>query len=92
MLRPLAAAVACGAEASWLPEAEAEPDALAGIDTLVLWRTPWSERIAALVARARELGAAVAFDVDDLMMDPNFARTEIIDGIRSQALDEARRA
>ena len=57
-------------------------------DTLVIWRAPWDERIAAAVDAARRGGARVVFDVDDLMIVPELARPEVIDGIRTQNLSE----
>ncbi|HZZ83574.1 MAG TPA: methyltransferase domain-containing protein [Anaeromyxobacteraceae bacterium] len=38
---------------------------------VVLFRLPWSERVAALVHLAHESGAKVAFEVDDLVFDPS---------------------
>jgi glycosyltransferase involved in cell wall biosynthesis len=64
-------------------------DAIAAAQVLVLWRTPWSEGLAAAVQRARAAGCKVVFDVDDLMIDPEIASNVIIDGIRSQHLKEA---
>jgi hypothetical protein len=42
-----------------------------------------------VVATARRGGARIVFDIDDLMIDPSLASIEVIDGIRSQALEEA---
>ncbi|MCK0198405.1 glycosyltransferase [Ancylobacter sp. 6x-1] len=58
-------------------------------DAVIFWRVPWSAEAERIVAAAREAGATVLFDVDDLMIDPQFAKTEIIDGIRSQHLTDA---
>ncbi|HXT81774.1 MAG TPA: glycosyltransferase [Acetobacteraceae bacterium] len=55
---------------------------------LIIWRAFWSGEIEAAIAAARRGGARVVFDLDDLMVDPNLARTEVIDGIRSQHLTE----
>ena len=57
-------------------------------DALVIWRAPWDERIAAAVDAARRSGAKVVFDLDDLMIAPELAQLEIIDGIRTQNLTE----
>jgi GT2 family glycosyltransferase/glycosyltransferase involved in cell wall biosynthesis len=40
------------------------------------------------VEAARRGGAKIVFDVDDLMFDPDLARLELIDGIRTQGLSE----
>ena len=61
----------------------------AEVDALFIWRAAWSELLAAACATARRGGARVVFDVDDLMIDPALARTEVIDGIRSQGFAEA---
>jgi glycosyltransferase involved in cell wall biosynthesis len=88
--RPAAAARAAGAETVVMPldEVGTNLDAISNADALVFWRTPFGPGIAAAVERARASGAKVVFDIDDLMVDPGLARTEIIDGIRSQHLTE----
>jgi glycosyltransferase involved in cell wall biosynthesis len=58
------------------------------IDLLVIWRAAWTDNLAAFVRAARKAGARVVFDIDDLMIDPALATTDIIDGIRSQGLTE----
>jgi glycosyltransferase involved in cell wall biosynthesis/SAM-dependent methyltransferase len=60
----------------------------AGIDILVIWRAAWNDALAAFIETARAHGARIVFDVDDLMIDPALAKTEIIDGIRSQRVSE----
>jgi SAM-dependent methyltransferase len=57
-------------------------------DAVVLWRTVWGDPVERVVRRARRVGAAVVFDVDDLMFDPALATVDVIDGIRSQGLTE----
>jgi len=57
-------------------------------DILVIWRAPWNDAVARLVAIARDHGLPIVFDIDDYMFDPSIAHVEIIDGIRSQYLDE----
>jgi len=37
---------------------------------VVLFRLPWSQRVAEVVRRAREGGAKLVFDIDDLVFDP----------------------
>ena len=41
----------------------------------------------AMITTARAGGAEIMFDVDDYMIDPDLARVEIVDGIRSQSFD-----
>ncbi|MBV5275601.1 MAG: glycosyltransferase [Lamprocystis purpurea] len=62
---------------------------IASAHVLVIWRAVWSDQVAAVIGAARAAGARVVFDVDDLMIDPVFARAKVIDGIRSQGLTEA---
>ncbi len=57
-------------------------------DLAVIWRVPWTEQLGVVVERLRSNGAKIIFDVDDLMTEPDLAKTEIIDGIRSQGLQE----
>jgi len=55
-------------------------------DIVMLWRAPWIAEIEIAVQIAREKGAQLVFDVDDLMIDPTIARVEVIDGIRTQGI------
>ena len=57
-------------------------------DIMVIWRAVWTDALAAFVRAARDHGARIVFDVDDLMIDPALVTTAIIDGIRSQNLNE----
>ncbi len=77
------------AEVRTIDEAASAPDLVTSAHLLVLWRTEWNEAVAAIVGAARSAGRTILFDVDDLMFDPALARTEVIDGIRSQRLSEA---
>jgi O-antigen biosynthesis protein len=86
--RYLDAARQCGCRADWLAQEE-----LAGAmgrldqyDYLIIWRAPWTEAIDQAIKKMRALGGKVIFDVDDLMIDPSLADTEVIDGIRTQYL------
>jgi len=69
-------------------DAHANLQAVRDADMLFIWRAAWDDNIAALVHTAHAAGAPVLFDVDDLMFEPELARVEIIDGIRSQEFDE----
>jgi O-antigen biosynthesis protein len=62
-----------------LPEAD-----FRGADIIVLWRAPWLHEIEVAVNIARETGAKLVYDLDDLMVDPSIARIDVIDGIRTQ--------
>lgn len=77
------------AEVRTVAEAASAPDLVTSAHLLVLWRTEWGEAVAAVVDAARSAGRTILFDVDDLMVDPALARTDVIDGIRSQRLNEA---
>lgn len=87
VLRPIAA---CGGEAGWMAASEISTRIreIEAADILVLWRTPWNEQVAQAVDAARRSGAKIVFDVDDLMIDPDIARLDVIDGIRTQHLTE----
>ena len=52
--------------------------------SLVIWRTPWDESLSRAVEAMRARGKTVVFDCDDLMTEPNLAKTSIIDGIRTR--------
>ncbi len=89
--RPAAAAALCGAETSWMAidEIPGRLDEIRRADILYLWRTPFGNEIGAAVEAVRSRNGQVVFDVDDLMIEPELARVEVIDGIRSQAMVES---
>ena len=62
---------------------------LQDFDVLVIWRTQWNETLARAVEFRRASGKTVVFDCDDLLTEPNSAKTSIIDGIRSSNQTEA---
>ncbi len=68
--------------------AAAEFPASLNAAVVVLWRAEWSARVAAVISAARGFGAKIVFDCDDLMVEPELARVEYIDGIRTQGLTE----
>jgi glycosyltransferase involved in cell wall biosynthesis/SAM-dependent methyltransferase len=90
VVRPAAAAASLGARTSWMRVEEilVRLGEIETADVLVIWRAPWDERIAAAVDAARRGGAKVVFDVDDLMIVPELAKLDTIDGIRTQNLTE----
>jgi len=55
-------------------------------DVVLLWRAAWDTEVERIVYRARRAGAAIVFDVDDLLIDPGLVEDGSIDGIRSQGL------
>jgi glycosyltransferase involved in cell wall biosynthesis len=77
-----------GWQADWMPAAPVGPAELAGVSLVVLWRVSWSAHVQGIVELARRNGAAIVYDVDDLMFRPELAVTDIIDGIRSQRFSE----
>ena len=80
-----------GGEATVLavPDASlARLGAVDNADVVLLWRTVWGREVERVVHRARQAGAVVLFDVDDLMVDPDLATVATVDGIRSQGLTE----
>ena len=52
-------------------------------DLVVIWRAVWSPMLENACTIWRNNGARIAFDVDDYMFDPDLARVDVIDGIRS---------
>lgn len=71
-----------------LAEAAARRDVILAADIVVIWRAAWNGEVIAVVEAARQGGAQLVFDVDDLMVDPDLATIETIDGIRSQGIPE----
>jgi ubiquinone/menaquinone biosynthesis C-methylase UbiE/glycosyltransferase involved in cell wall biosynthesis len=91
VVRPVEALRAGGAQSSWIPidKALALHEEIAKADVIILWRVAWDELVASIVKTARQGGAKVVFDADDLMINPGYARIEVIDGIRSMGLIES---
>ncbi len=75
-----------GATTAVLTVAQAfqHPTQVVEASILVLWRTAWDDNLASTVKLARQNGACVLFDADDLVIEPTLARVEVIDGIRTQ--------
>ena len=90
VVRYAEAAIAAGAQASWicLDKAGEHSNRIGDCDIVVIWRTPWDERVAFVVDLARRTGARVVFDIDDLLVDPDLARIDVIDGIRTSGFTE----
>lgn len=90
VIRPIAAARSLGLEAQWIkPESVFEHiNAIKRSHLLIIWRARWSSAISTAITTARESGAKIIFDVDDLMFAPEIARVSVVDGIRSQGLTE----
>ncbi len=86
--RQCRAVAATGRAAGWIRIEDVGPDALRGVDLLVLWRASWSQHVETMIGLARGAGTRIAFDVDDLMVDPALARTAVIDGIRTLYVEE----
>jgi glycosyltransferase involved in cell wall biosynthesis len=88
--RYVEAAIAAGAQASWirLDEVPEHSKEIADTDLLVIWRAAWNERVAHAVEAARAAGARVVFDIDDLLVDTDLVRVEVIDGIRTSGSTE----
>jgi glycosyltransferase involved in cell wall biosynthesis len=91
VVRQAAAAVAAGASVVTMDvhDMAGRLDELAGASLLVVWRAEWSIGLAQLYATARRHAIPVAFDLDDLILKPELARVEVIDGIRSQDFAES---
>jgi glycosyltransferase involved in cell wall biosynthesis len=57
--------------------------AVAQSDIVMIWRAPFDEYYQRILAVARRHGTKVIYDLDDLIIVPEFAREEFIKGIRS---------
>src|SRR5262249_9304697 len=84
------AANAAGWQASWirLDQVPQHSDEIARADILIIWRAPWGKPVEDVVKAARRTGAKIVFDIDDLLVDPDLARIEVIDGIRTTGTTE----
>jgi glycosyltransferase involved in cell wall biosynthesis len=91
VLRMMEAATALGHQARFLP-VEAAIGSIAElthIDALFIWRAPLTHDLRTVINAARYAGAAILFDIDDLMVNPDLARADLIDAIRSERFDLA---
>ena len=66
----------------------ARMDEITSADVVWIWRTRLLPETAELVPKAREAGAKIIFDVDDLMFRPDLASADLIDGMRTQQITE----
>jgi glycosyltransferase involved in cell wall biosynthesis len=67
----IAALIATGWQASWLPARDPEAAARAGeSDLVVVFRAAWSEALAAVAAGCRQRCVPMVYDVDDLIFEP----------------------
>jgi len=72
-----------------LSEAHHHLDLVRSSDVVIIWRAAWNDNAAAVLEAAKEAEATIVFDVDDLMFEPQLAKSDLVDAIRSQGLDEA---
>jgi glycosyltransferase involved in cell wall biosynthesis len=89
ILRQVDAAISCGFDATWMRGDEVlhRLAEVSHADVLIIWRARYSE-VAQAIDIMRSRGKKIVFDIDDLMIVPDLARQEIIDGIRSRGLSE----
>ncbi|MBA2434805.1 MAG: glycosyltransferase [Chthoniobacterales bacterium] len=78
-----AALQAGGLEADWCLLDDFDDEELAGLGLVVLFRTPWDVRVAALSAACRARGIRIAFDIDDLVFEPDYMREPYFDYLRT---------
>jgi glycosyltransferase involved in cell wall biosynthesis len=83
-----AAASAAGAEviALTIPEAQERLHEVRLANVVVIWRASDSAPLRQIIMAAREGGAKLVYDLDDLMFKPELARLDIVDGIRTMRL------
>jgi glycosyltransferase involved in cell wall biosynthesis len=88
VVRFAAAASAAGAQvvALAIPEAQTRLHEIMLADVVVIWRAEDSSPLRQIIMAAREGGAKLVYDLDDLMFKPELARLDIVDGIRTMRL------
>jgi glycosyltransferase involved in cell wall biosynthesis len=89
VMRFAAAAEQAGAVTTWMrvEQIAERRDEILAADVLFIWRATWPQ-VAGAVATAREVGAAVVYDLDDLMLEPEFATPELLDALRTEGVSE----
>ncbi len=78
-----AALQAGGLRARWCALDAFAAEDLAGVTLVVLFRAAWDARVAALYAACRARGIRVAFDIDDLVFEPEYMREPYFDYLRT---------
>ncbi|MGI8958094.1 MAG: glycosyltransferase [Chthoniobacterales bacterium] len=71
-----------GLQADWSLLDDFNDDKLAGVTAVILFRIPWDTRVAALYAACRGRGVRIAFDIDDLIFEPEYMREPYFDYLR----------
>lgn len=91
VVMPAAAARAAGINASCcrIDAVDAHLEDLASAGVIILWRTAWDDAVSKIFRIAGKNGAVVCLDLDDLMFDCRLATVKVIDGIRTQSLEES---
>lgn len=84
------AAITAGYDAKVKPAALINGEDIDWADIIHLWRVEFSGHIDIVTRLAREKGATLIFDADDIVFVPHLARIDIIDGIRSIGATEER--
>jgi len=64
-------------------------DDIASADLIWIWRARLLPELAMVLPALRDGGAPLLYDVDDLMFRPELATADVIDGIRTQDMQEA---
>lgn len=57
-------------------------------NVLIVWRAVWNEQLSCIFSAARKAHVPIIYDIDDLLIDPNLAKVEIVDGIRTTGSTE----
>jgi GT2 family glycosyltransferase/tetratricopeptide (TPR) repeat protein len=86
--RMLQAAACAGYSGRTVSEHEVTHADLHGLSILIFWRVQLGTVICDLLARALAAGIPTVLDIDDLVIDPSLAVTDIIDGIRTMRHQE----
>ena len=90
VVRYAEAAIAAGFETHIIPieNVSQEMAIISKANLIVIWRALWSKKLEKVINLSRLSNIKIIFDVDDSMIEPDLAKINIIDGIRSQGLDE----
>ncbi len=78
-----AALKAGGLQTDWCLLDDFDDEKLPGVTIVILFRTPWDARVAALYAACRVRGITIAFDIDDLVFEPAYMREPYFDYVRT---------
>jgi glycosyltransferase involved in cell wall biosynthesis len=80
-----------GLQAAWCELDGITETHLSGVAIVVVFRASWNPQVATLYDACRTRGIMVAFDIDDLVFEPEYMREPYFDYVRTLSVNERER-